>query len=370
MKKMPLISKEQPLSPKLKLRILMLEDNLQDRELVHSHLENENIECDIIFTGGRADFEEAIDRENFDLIISDYALPQYDGISALRLSRNKRPDTPFILISGTLGDEQAVECLKLGATDYILKGRLARLGPAVRRAREEAQVRARQQRADEALRELSGRLLRLQDEERRRIARELHNTLAQNLLALSLNLNFAQRLVPPSEAALQCAMTECVNLADDTAKALRHVSYLLHPPALDSIGLPGALSDYVSGFVRRTGIKVELRVSENFGRLPGEIETALYRVVQESLTNVQAHSGSKSANVELRRSKGAVVLEIQDTGHGIPSDTLQAPRAPGRMGVGIPGMRERLQLLQGRLEIQSAPAGTCVRAIVPEPVAT
>jgi signal transduction histidine kinase len=365
------ISKQKDSPPvELKLRILVLEDNLQDRELIRSQLENENIECELIFTNGRADFEAAIDQGGFDLILSDYSLPQYDGLLALRLLRQKQPDLPFILISGTLGEEQAVECLKLGATDYILKQRLARLGSAVRRAWKEAEARARQRRADEALRELSGRLLRLQDEERRRIARELHNTLAQNLLALALNLNFAQRLVPPNEGQLESAMVECVNLADDTAKALRHVSYLLHPPTLDSIGLPGALSDYVTGFSRRTGIAVELQVSKEFGRLPVEIETALYRVVQESLTNVQSHSGSASAKVELHRNKDRIVVEIQDAGRGIPSETLRLPRNPGSIGVGIAGMHERLQLLQGRLEIESSPAGTRVRATVPNRVTT
>lgn len=368
---MPRIAKQNdsPLK-KLKLRILALEDNLQDRELIRSRLKEENIDCEMTFTARRNDFKTALYAGGFDLIFSDYSLPQFDGLSALQMVRSKDSDVPFILISGALGEEQAVESLKLGATDYVLKQRLARLGPAVRRACQEAEARVKQRRSDEALRELSGRLLRLQDEERRWIARELHNTLAQNLLALSLNLDLAQRLVPPNESPLQSAMVECVNLADDTANALRRVSYLLHPPALDSIGLPGALSDYVTGFIRRTAIKVDLQIPRNFGRLPAEIETALYRVVQESLTNVQNHSGSTSAQVELSRSKGAIILEIRDAGRGIAPDNLLAPRITGSIGIGVAGMRERLQFLRGRLEIESTSAGTCVRAVVPEPVAT
>jgi len=355
---------------KLKLRILVLEDDLRDRELIRAKLADENIDCEIVFTGGRKDFEAALEQGGFNLILSDYSLPQFDGISALRMVREKEPDLPFILISGTIGEEQAVECLKLGATDYILKQRLARLGPALRRAWQESEARAKQRRTDEAMRQLSGRLLRLQDEERRRIARELHDSLAQNLLALVLNLNFAQRLVPPKESELASLMIECVNLADDTAKSLRTVSYLLHPPALDSIGLPGALSDYVTGFSRRTGIKVDLKVPKQFGRLPPDVETALYRVVQESLTNIQRHSGSASARIELRRSRHAIVLDVQDVGRGIPSETLRLPRTPGSIGVGIAGMRERLQLLRGRLEIESSAAGTRIRAIVPNRVTT
>jgi signal transduction histidine kinase len=355
---------------KTKLRILVLEDNLQDRTLIRSQLENENIDCEMFFTGGRRDFEAALAQGVFNLILSDYSLPQFDGLSALRLVREKEPDLPFILISGTLGEEQAVECLKLGATDYILKHRLARLGSAIRRALEEAEVRARQRRADETMRELSRRLLRLQDEERRRVARELHDSVAQNLVALVLNLSAAGRLIPATESKVKLLLSDCATLADATTQALRTVSYLLHPPVLDSLGLPGALHDFVAGFGRRSGIKVALKVPKKFGRLPVEIETALYRVVQESLTNIHRHSGSASANIGLRRGKDTIILEIQDFGRGIPSETLRLPRAPGSIGVGIAGMRERLHLLQGRLEIESTPAGTRVRAVVPNRVTT
>lgn len=356
--------------PKLKLRVLMLEDNLEDQELIDSKLESENIDCEIIFTSGRKDFEAALKQGGFQLVLSDYALPQFDGLSALRLVREKEPDLPFILISGRLGEEQAVECLKLGATDYILKERLERLGSAVRRACQESEARARQRLSEESVRELSGRLLRVQDEERRRIARELHDGVAQNLLAVMLNLSFAQRLVPPAATELAAIMVDCLNAANATATTLRQISYLLHPPALDPIGLPGALRDFVSGFSRRTGIKVVLKVPKTFGRLPAEVETALYRIVQESLTNIHRHSGSVSARVALRRGKDTTVLDILDVGRGIPSETLRLPRTSGNIGVGIAGMRERLQLLQGRLEIESTPAGTRVRAVVPNRVTT
>jgi len=351
--------------PELNLRILALEDNLDDRELIRAELKSENIGGELVFTNGRHDFVAAFEQKRFDIVLSDYSLPQFNGLAALRLVRVKEPDLPFILISGAIGEEQAVECLKLGATDYVLKERLVRLGPAIRRAWREAEARARQRRNEEAIRELSGQLLRLQDEERRRIARQLHDSLAQNLLVLSLNLNFAQRLVSEREGELASLVTECVNMADETAKALRHVSYSLHPPVLDSVGLPGALSDYVADFNRRTKIKVTLHVPKKFARLPTEIETALYRVAQESLSNVHEHSGSESATVTLRREKKNVVLEIRDAGRGFPAENLRAPKTPGNIAVGIPGMRERMQLLHGRLEIRSGPAGTLIRAIVP-----
>ena len=351
--------------PQMKLRVLLVEDNASDRELIRSRLDAENFDCEMVTVSQRAEFIAALGKGGFDLILSDYSLPQFDGISALRLVRARQPDLPFILVSGTLGEEQAIDCLKLGATDYVIKQRLARLGFAIRRALQEAQDRARQRGADEAVRELSGRLLQLQDEERRRVARELHDSVAQNLLALGLSISAAQRAAPPEQSKLISLLADCSSLADQTANALRTVSYLLHPPVLDSLGLPGALSDYARGFTRRSGIKVDLKVSKDFGRLSRESEITLFRVVQESLANVHRHSGSSSAKIALRRKPDQIVLQVQDFGRGIPPEALQGRVSLGTIGVGIAGMRERLQQLQGRLEIDTSPAGTCIRAVVP-----
>ncbi|HTD66593.1 MAG TPA: ATP-binding protein [Candidatus Limnocylindria bacterium] len=350
-------------APRLKLRVLTLEDNPYDRQLIGARLA-EDFDCEMTVAGGRREFEAALKEGTFDLILSDYALPQFDGVSALHIVRKKNPDVPFILISGTLGEEQAVECLKAGATDFVLKQRLVRLGPAVRRALRDAQDRVRQRQADQAVHELSGRLLRVQDEERRRIARELHDSLAQNLLALSVNLHAAQRL-DKSGGKLHSLLVDSVTLTDETTNAIRTLSYLLHPPVLDAIGLGGALSDYVAGFARRSGIKVELSVPERFGRLPGDVEMALFRVVQESLTNVHRHSGSARATIELQRGREEIVLEIQDFGDGISPEVSTGQTPSLALGVGIAGMRERLQQLGGRLQIESSSAGTRVLAVVP-----
>lgn len=353
--------------PQLKLRVLLLEDNLQDRRLIQTQLRREHLDVELILARGRSDFEAALGQGVFQVVISDFDLPQYDGLTALRLVRSRFPDLPFILISGQLGEEQAVECVKRGATDYVLKQSLARLGPVIRRALLEAEARLAQRRADETVRELSRRLLRFQDEGRRQIARELHDSVGQNLSALGLNLGSAERLVPATNAPLKLLLADCLTLSNDTVQALRTVSYLLHPPALDALGLPGALADYLAGFSRRSGIAVSLKIPGNFGRLPVEMETALYRIVQESLTNIHRHSGSVSARLTLRRSRGTIVLEIEDDGRGLPPATLHQSITPGRLGVGIAGMRERLQLLGGRLELESSPAGTRVRAVLLQP---
>jgi PAS domain S-box-containing protein len=221
--------------------------------------------------------------------------------------------------------------------------------------------------AEDALRELSGCLLRVQDEERRRLARELHDSTAQTLSALSLNLALVkQRAVLAMDAKASEALAESIELAGRATDELRNISYLLHPPMLDETGLPNALRWFADGFARRTGIRVDLEVPSEFDRLPKDVETALFRVAQESLTNVYRHSGSSTAAVRLALDSGWVTLEARDKGKGLPGEALdKRTGAPITLGVGIRGMRERLHQLGGRLEIESGKIGTRVIAVAP-----
>jgi len=339
--------------------------------LLCARLQAEGFEPEPTCVSEGREFEAALTGKEFDVILSDYSLPQFDGLTALRIAREKSPDVPCILVSGTLGEEQAVDCLKAGATDYVLKHRLARLGTAVRRALQDAEVRRREKQAAATIRELSRRLLRLQDGERRRIAHSLHEEVAQDLTALKLNLSAAHELLTGKQAKAKKTLSECQTLAEKSLKEIRTLSYLLHPPILEALGLPGALRDYVNGFSRRTGIATELILPEDFARLPAEVETALFRVAQESLTNVQRHSGSNKARIALRRDNEQIVLEIQDFGSGIPPERLNGSISSSDLSVGIVGMREWLSQLGGRLAIDGNGNGTRVTAVVAhEPVAT
>jgi len=220
--------------------------------------------------------------------------------------------------------------------------------------------------AEQALHTLSGRLLRLQDEERRRIARELHDTTSQNLAALGMNLSLLDQALPEGAERARRLLEDCIALAEASTQEIRTISYLLHPPMLDVLGLPGALREFVEGFARRSGIEVTLDLPEDFGRLPSDLETALFRIAQESLGNIHRHSGSATARLCLRRQTGGLSLEISDAGRGIPPEKLAAiSQGSGGLGVGITGMRERLHQLGGQLDIQSSPDGTRVRATVP-----
>jgi PAS domain S-box-containing protein len=220
-------------------------------------------------------------------------------------------------------------------------------------------------RAEESMRQLSGRLLRLQDEERRRIARELHDTTAQRLAALAINLSRVKESAVLSDPAASC-LNESLELAEQCSLEVRTLSYLLHPPLLEEAGLASALRWYAHGFAKRSGIEVRLEVSPEFGRLPHNVELTLYRVLQECLTNVHIHSQSKTASVRLTKNPHQIVLTVADAGRGVPPHVLERASAYAPdLGVGIPGMRERMRELGGRLEVSSGPQGTTVTGILP-----
>lgn len=214
--------------------------------------------------------------------------------------------------------------------------------------------------------QLSGRLLRAQDEERRRLARELHDSTAQTFAALAMNLAVLGRSTPGLDAAGRALLAECDAQVRRGTAELRTLAYLLHPPALEALGLARAIHDYAEGFARRSGVRVELDVAEPPDRLPPETELALFRVLQESLGNIHRHSGSTSAVIRLAQDAETVVIEVRDMGRGLAAAELAAATSgSARFGVGIAGMRERLRLLGGRLEIEPALPGVRVRATLP-----
>jgi signal transduction histidine kinase len=216
------------------------------------------------------------------------------------------------------------------------------------------------------LRALAGRLMHAQDDERRRIAQMLHETTAQDLAALKMHLARLNRTASPVSATDREALTESIALAEQAITEIRTLSYLLHPPFLDEAGLLSALRWYAAGFAQRSGIKVDLELPEQFERPPLDTETALFRIVQESLINIHRHAGSETARIRLQGDAEALVLEIADRGHGIPQAALtHIMSGGGGVGVGIAGMHERIEQLGGSLEITSDEHGTIVRTRVP-----
>jgi two-component system, chemotaxis family, CheB/CheR fusion protein len=222
-------------------------------------------------------------------------------------------------------------------------------------------------RSEQTLRELSHRLLNIEDSERRRIARDLHDVTGHKIAALSLNLGSLSRKHP--DAASSQTIAETLELADQITNEIRVLSYVLHPPMLDELGIVPALREYVEGVSARTRLRIQLSVQEKIPRLPNDVELAIFRVIQESLMNVHRHSGSTQATIGLTHTGNEIVLRVQDSGHGLAPETSPiASDKPGRkVGVGIAGMRERVRYLGGVLEISSGDKGTTVTARIPVP---
>ncbi len=224
--------------------------------------------------------------------------------------------------------------------------------------------RTERKRVETALHQLSGRLLELQDDERRRISRELHDTTAQNLAVLSMNLCVLKDATKILGSRQQQAVAESLGLAERCSQEIRTLSYLLHPPLLDELGLVPALRAYTAGFNNRTNIQVELKMAE-LGRMHCDIETTIFRIVQEALTNVHRHSGSSRAEIRIIRDPKEVHLHVSDDGQGMPAEKLDMLSEGANLGVGVAGMRERAGQLGGQLKIASSPKGTTITAILP-----
>jgi PAS domain S-box-containing protein len=217
----------------------------------------------------------------------------------------------------------------------------------------------------EVVRDLSGRLLQTQDEERRRIARELHDSAGQLLAAINMNISKVAREKEKLSTSAGRSVEEAADLVQQALVEIRTMSHLLHPPLLDEVGLESAIRGFIEGFAQRSKIDVNLIVAPGFERLSPDLEITIFRVVQECLTNVHRHSGSRKAEVRLARKHGCIHLEVSDEGKGVPLDKQLDLNSPATLGVGFRGMRERIRQLGGTLQVHSNGNGTNVGATLP-----
>jgi PAS domain S-box-containing protein len=235
----------------------------------------------------------------------------------------------------------------------------------------DSEVRARTRELEEQshrVRKLSWRLLRSQDEERRHIARELHDSVGQTLTVLDIDLELFMQQAGYKSSEVASKIDEIKKTVQQLHREIRTTSYLLHPPLLDESGLYSAISWYLRGLRERSGLEVRFEISEQFGRLPSEWELAIFRLVQESLTNIHRHSESKTASIRIGRESNQIILDIRDQGKGMSSERM-AEIQSGRSGVGIGGMRERLRQFEGTMNIESDSSGTRIFATIPLPEA-
>jgi len=359
------------------LRILSLEDDAHAVELIEAALDSDGVECELVHVETEQAFVAALRREEFDVILADYALPGFDGIAALSLARTHAPEVPFIFVSGKLGEEVAIESLKVGATDYVLKQRLARLAPAVRRALSETVQRKERKEAEEALRqseasvrrhreqlrELAAYLVSAQEAEQKRLARELHDGLNQQLAVVSVLLEKLHLEIPLPGKPLQKRTQELIDCVARLSDDVHRMAYRLHPAVLENLGLPAALETECHHFAESEGIQVTFEQNNEGPSLPEPVSLCLYRVVQETLRNVARHSGARKAEVSLTIVSGQVTLSVRDYGAGFALDNLGRTR-----GLGLVSMEERVHQVNGKLIIDSNPGkGTLVEVAVPLP---
>jgi two-component system NarL family sensor kinase len=215
------------------------------------------------------------------------------------------------------------------------------------------------------LRVVSGHLLNLRDEERRKLGRDLHDSAGQLLSMAKLNLSLAQEHLGAIHPRAAAYIEECSKLIDQALSEVRTISYLLHPPLLEELGLAGVLPWYVSGFSERSRIKVSLEVPKEMGRLPKEVELGLFRIVQECLTNVHRHSNSTTASISLSFGNKQVRLKVEDQGKGMATTTKEGGSQGRTAGVGLSGIRERVTNLGGLMQIRSGDWGTAVEVVFP-----
>jgi signal transduction histidine kinase len=331
------------------LTVLVIEDDPLDFEILEHSLSSAGLRVDCRRVETEAEFVAEL-KLGVDVVLSDYTLPGWNALRGLELFRASRLDVPFIVVSGTISDELAVECIKLGASDYLLKDRLGRLGPAITRAIDDI--------AEKRLVEsLSTRLLKAQEEERKKIARELHDNIGQGIAVLLLELYRLDAKLPPEDSA-RGLLQGIVQLVQNHEAVVRDMGLLLRPSMLDDLGLIPALKWQAREVSRRTGMKVTVEVADDWHMLSDDYRTCIYRVVQETLQNAARHGKAANANVTLRQNPSYVRVEIEDDGCGFDTRFTK--------GMGMLGMEERARHLGGLCHFDSVPGrGARISVLLP-----
>lgn len=351
------------------LRVLHLEDSEFDHELARAHLLRGGLNVELLRVDSEVAFLAALDQP-WDAIISDYNLPGFSGLVALDLLKASGRDVPFILVSGEIGEDTAVEAMRNGASDYLLKNNLVRLVPALLQAVEANETRRARVRADreldeseQRLRELAQHLQTSIEQERAAIAREIHDDVGGSLTALKFDLAWiARHCHSPGDADAVLTRVnsalETVTLAIDASKRIMHN---LRPAILEQ-GLIAALQWLATRFEKRTGIECAIRLPSTSPDLPPGVPLVAFRTAQEALTNISKHAQASRARLDLAFAGGVLSLEISDNGRGLLPDDLAKARS-----FGIRGLQERAGTVGGWVDLSSNAGGTTLILSVPLP---
>jgi Signal transduction histidine kinase len=347
------------------VNILMVDDQ-PAKLLTYEAILNELGENLIKANSGREALEILL-KTDIAVVLMDVSMPELDGFELAEIIRQhpRFQKTAIIFISGVhLTDVDRLKGYQRGAVDYLSVPVVPELLRAKVSVFAELHRSARQlELLNNELRALSGRLLSTQDEERRRIARDLHDGLGQELSAAKMLIDGIHMANQPADVAAQAAL-QASSLLDRVMQQVRSISHLLHPPLLDEIGLQSALRWYLDGLTERSGIETVFDVEpQDFPRLTPEVETAVFRIIQEALTNVFRHSGAGKACITLTKHEDHVAVSVRDFGKGIAAHIVEL--RPGSVGIGLGGMRQRAKEFGGELRLQNAQPGTLIEVTIP-----
>ena len=352
------------------LKLLLLEDDPADAALIHKLLQRSGMNFTSKVVSNEKEFLKALDENIFDAVLSDNALPQYSSLRALQVIKKKNPFVAFILVTGTVSEEFAVNIIQQGADDYILKSNLTRLPAAISKVVENKQIQkakfiAEQEMLElnEQLRSLAAHLQNIREEEQTRIAREIHDELGQMLSIIKINIASADKKMQRSPIDAKINLAEALKAVDNTVITVRKIASGLRPPILDDIGLVAALEWYSQEFGDRTHINIFFDASFPDIQVEKNIATGLYRIYQEALTNVLRHSGADKVTSKISMIQNQIILSVTDNGKGFDPNEIKAKKT-----LGLLGMNERALLMKGQLLIESDPSeGTTITVAVPMP---
>jgi signal transduction histidine kinase len=347
------------------LRVLIIEDSEDDTLLLVRQLKKDGYNPLYERVDSAAGVEDALQKQTWDIVISDYVLPEFSGLEVLNRLQENRLDIPCIIMSGRITDETAVAAMKAGARDYVMKDNLKRIGPAIERELAEAEVRRSRSKAEEELeqtyeklRAMAHRIVELQEEERRNIARELHDEIGQSLTGLKLLISQATRSTP--EASFEI-LKEAQSVVTELIQQVREISLKLRPSMLDDLGLLPTLLWYFERYTAQTRIKINFEHAGLQRNFQPDINTGVYRIIQEALTNVARYAEVNEVDVLIQADDNRISLVVQDQGTG-----FEVARLAAKASAGLSGMRERAQLLGGTVAIDTSPGkGTRLVAELP-----
>ncbi len=346
------------------LRLLHIEDSPLDHDLALAFLRRAGHRLQVLRVDNEAAYRQALDSQEWDVILSDYNLPGFSGLRAQEILKESGREIPFILVSGEIGEDTAVAAMRNGATDYLLKNNLARLAPAVEHAIEAGQERRARQQADrelaasrQRLSELAQHLQTSVEMERAAIAREIHDDVGGSLTAIKFDLAWIGRHVGAPEVQQRVASAlETVDLAIEASQRIMHN---LRPAILEQ-GLVAALQWMASRFEKRNGFPCTFLTSHDSMQLPAGVPLVAYRFAQEALTNVSKHAQATKVSIDLSLTRGVLSLEVADNGRGLSNADLAKARS-----FGLRGLTERAGTVGGWVDVSSGPTGTVLMLSVP-----